>query len=314
MRSVTDHLCTRGYAPRIFAGQDALDAFETGRAEGVDSLLPGQGLKSLWLLKSRIAQARAAIHSDLPAVVISDGDLPGAIAAHLEGIPSLTVGHGLIFSHTERPPVLAPWPWRREALKAGLVAWRSQRQVAVSFVPLVPKHASTTLARHALRPSLSRVQESDHLLCYFRDDNGDAILHALVNLGAKVHLFSARNPGIDGINWSPLGHKSFDAALSSARGVVSSAGSQLIAECAALGIPQFTLYESGDDEQTLNVGMLRHFKLGHGCAFNALNTDMLETFVTSLANYQRPKSLLEALPQTSLAVEEALLSLRANNG
>ena len=135
----------------MFAGPGAEPAFADGaECTPVESLVPGMGLSTLGHLRIRVRDAMAQTSEDRPDVVISDGDMPGSVAARLSGIPSVAVGHGLIFSHATRPANLPRGPWLREATKARAASLGTHRQVAVNFVPLETRVATATVARPVL--------------------------------------------------------------------------------------------------------------------------------------------------------------------
>lgn len=292
-KAVGEHLREAGYALRIFAGPGALSAFDSGEAEAVCSLMPGAGIRSVWTLRERVSAAIRCLKADRPLALISDGDLPGALAAKIAGVPSIALGHGLVFSHTRRPDGLPAGPWRREAAKARAAAIGTERQIAVSFAPLAPKSERVTVARPPLRAALSGPRsEGDALVGYFRDPNAHALFTMLSRRSLAVRLFTPIDPQLPHLQWEPPHPQRFTDALLSARAVISSAGSQLMSECIALGIPQLALYSPEDDEQRLNVAMLEAFGLGQGCPLDRLTDERLDTFLRTLegAAARRPVS------------------------
>ena len=286
-RAVAEHLRAKSLDVRIFAGRDAIALFEPGDAEPVDSLMPGDGIATALKLKRRLQQAVSNARNDEAIAIVSDGDLPSATAGRLAKIPSIAVGHGLIFSHTRRPETLSAIPWRRQATKARMASAGSHLQVAVNFCPLEPKRSSTVIAKPILRERLNEALDTgrvpgDEVICYFRDANGEGVLRNLVQQGVQVRLFAKSNPKLANVEWEPLDSERFTSALLKARAVVSSAGSQLISECVALGIPQLALYDAKDDEQRLNVELLKAHNLGSGTTFSDIDTEALQSFVTGL--------------------------------
>jgi UDP-N-acetylglucosamine--N-acetylmuramyl-(pentapeptide) pyrophosphoryl-undecaprenol N-acetylglucosamine transferase len=306
-KAVCDHLRRAGYAIRVFAGRRALDAFAADEAEPVDSVMPGTGWRTASLLTRRVTDAAKALRSDPPIAVLSDGDLPGVLAARLQRVPSIALGHGLIFSHARRPHELPTSPWRREAAKARIASIGTARQVAVSFTPLVPRVQTTTIARPTLRSKLAGTRTpGEQLLCYFRDANAEHVLRTLSDAGQPIRLFSEQDPRLPSVTWEPPHAERFADALMSARAVVSSAGSQLISECVALSIPQLALYDARDDEQRLNAALLQAHGLGTGCALRAFDEAAAMGFLTRL-NQSSPQPKSERWgPDAGEAVEQAL--------
>ena len=117
-RAVITRLREAGLEVVAFAGEDAeplLRDFVT--THPVRSLLPTAGRQAPRLLAARVHAAISALRRDRAALVISDGDLPGTLAARVTGRPSIAVGHGLVFLCCARPPGAPARPWRREALE-----------------------------------------------------------------------------------------------------------------------------------------------------------------------------------------------------
>jgi hypothetical protein len=271
-----------------FAGRDAYPMLRDAIAcEEVESLPPRPKLEPRALLARRVGKAVAAIRRQRAQLVISDGDLPAVIAARLARRPVIAVGHGLTFSRCKRPPWLPKAPWWREAVKAAASSPGASHYVPVNFVSLQPRGAKTTLARPAIDPSLRRDAKAGATVCYFRD-GAPEVLRLLVELGREPIVFAAHDPGIDGVTWHAPDRAAFIEALSRARIVVGSAGSQLVSECAALGIPVFALHGRHDDEQWLNAIMVREAGLGDGCAFEALTLERLLRFVEHPPTPQQP--------------------------
>ena len=227
-RAVADHLRELSFDVRIFAGRDAYELFESGTVERVDSLMPGDGLATVTKLKRRLQDAVRAARKDGAIAIVSDSDLPGAAAGRFAKIPSIALGHGIMFSHTQRPAELSRRPWQRQAFKARTAASGSHLQIAVNFCPLRPKRPSTIVAKPVLRSALQAVIHNeratgDAILCYFRDDNGSKLLKVLAERGLPTRLFAKENPGIPGISWEPLNAERFTSALLEARAVGFSA-------------------------------------------------------------------------------------------
>ena len=268
-----------GHQVRSFAGEDAVPLM-TAESEPITSLRPCHGAHLLPLFIRRVSQAIRRIRRDGTRLVVSDGDLPGILAANLTGRPSVTVGHSEIFSHCRRPAGVPRWPWLREGLRAWVSSPSASRYVAVSFLPLEARSRRVVVAGPVVERPLSGAVTS-RVVCYFRDENGSAPLQTLVDLGESPVVFTQREtPEIpSGVEIRPFDRKDFLIHLSSARAVVASAGSQLMSECLALGIPLFALHADHDDEQRLNVALLRASQLGDGTSFNHFSPTKFRTFL-----------------------------------
>ncbi len=269
-----------GRAFHAFVGRDGVSLFSaTYPCTEVESLPPTPGAAAMGVAK-RVRAAIDAARKDRVSAILSDGDLPGLLAAKALRKPSVAVGHGLVFSECKRPASLPRAPWLREAAKAAASSVGAHRCIAVNFVPLEPRSRRVTVARPSLDPRLHRISAPDEVLCYFRD-GAPEVLRMLVELGVRPVVFATRNPGVSGIEYEPQSRGRFIERMARARVVVASAGSQLISECVSLGIPMLALHRRDDDEQRLNAAMLKMARLGDGCSFDALTGRRLERFVRS---------------------------------
>jgi UDP:flavonoid glycosyltransferase YjiC (YdhE family) len=291
----------------LFAGDDAAPVLaEAGLApRSVESLRPDRLRRIPAALLSRTRDAVAGILRDRAHLVVSDGDLPALLAAAATGRPSIAVGHAEAFAHCRRPPGVPVAPWLREAARARASAPRAAVYVAVSFVALATANARTVVARPTLDPRMpQRTAAGDRVVCYFRDDNGTRAVAALCEAGERPIVFGRRPEPVSGAEWRPVERRGFLEALARARAVVASAGSQLISECVALGVPMFALHAPHDDEQRLNVHMLRAAGRGDGCSFAELNPADLASFLAAIA---RPALARPPLDQPRLDVADAVV-------
>ncbi len=294
---------------RAFVGADGAPLFSTEYPCTEVASLPPRPASAAFALAGRVRDALTAGRRDHATLTISDGDLPGLLAAHALRIPSIAVGHGLVFSECQRPRTLAAAPWYREAAKAAASSIGADRCVAVNFVPLRPRTSRAVVARPSLDPRLHRAADPSRVLCYFRD-GAPSVLDALVEHGERPIVFAAEDPKIEGIDYEPQSRARFIARLAEARVVIASAGSQLISECVGLGIPILALHRPEDDEQRLNAAMVLEAQLGDGCSFDALTAERLARFIDAppvapSRSYRAP----DVASATMDAIESVLLSL-----
>jgi UDP-N-acetylglucosamine--N-acetylmuramyl-(pentapeptide) pyrophosphoryl-undecaprenol N-acetylglucosamine transferase len=263
-----------GHELRAFAGADALPILRgVLPTSPVDSLAPRLGLATPARLLRRVARACAEIRRWRPRVVVADGDLPAVLAARICGVPSVAVGHGLVFSGCERPRQLPALPWWREAIKARVSTLGARRSIAVGFVELPARSPATVLARASVAPLVCRSPRD--LVVYFRDGIAAAELACIRAADPDAHVFA---PG-GRPTTHPIDRSAFVAALGHARAVVATAGSQLISECVAWGIPLLAVYDEADDEQRLNAAMLEQVGLGVAVARDRLDARCIGGFM-----------------------------------
>src|SRR5690606_7437456 len=123
----------------------------------------------------------------------------------------------------------------------------ADRRVAVHFLPFASTDPQVAAARPDLRDDLRGPRTRDgFVLAYFRDDNGAGPLALALAAGAEVVCFSAHSPGLPGLRWHQPDRALFAELLRRCDGVITSAGSNVLAECVMLGKPALALYRQDD--------------------------------------------------------------------
>lgn len=217
-----------------------------------------------------------------PHLVISDGDMPSVLAARWLGIPSLAIGHDLVFWRCRLPTTLPKKHLRAERL-SGLVASRATFGIAVHFLPAEILAPNTYLARPALRPTLEgAVEDGEHILCYFRDPIGRRVLSEAESTGARFIAFGDDLGQLPDIPIQRFDQRRFSELLRSCRAVIASAGSTLLAECILLGKPVMALHKRRDSEQLLNSILIERARVGARCQFESVTAKDIERFITGV--------------------------------
>jgi UDP-N-acetylglucosamine--N-acetylmuramyl-(pentapeptide) pyrophosphoryl-undecaprenol N-acetylglucosamine transferase len=268
-------LASRGHRARVFAGRDAVGVLaDVVPTTAIDSLPPTAGIDALATASRRIREDVARMAARRPDVVVSDGDLPALCAARVCGVPSVAVGHGLVFLVCARPSGLPRLPWWREAMKAGVASLGAHRRIAVNFMALPLRDATAVLAAPQSVPAVT-VAERSGVVAYFRDGVDARLFGAIRQAAPTAEIFAPGGP--QGVR-SP-DRDAFAEAFARARAVIATAGSQLIAECVASGTPLFAVHRRGDDEQRLNAELLARTGLGRAAPLDTVDAPMLRTFL-----------------------------------
>ncbi|MEM9874761.1 MAG: glycosyltransferase family protein, partial [Myxococcota bacterium] len=220
------------------------------------------------------------------------------------GIPTIAVGHGLVFAGCALPSDLpAPSLWHQRA-NTVIPTTLAHFRVAVHFLPCRPSGAGVTVARPDLDPLLSAASSSDDgtIVGYFRFGRSRAVMAALRAEGLEVRAFGS-GPGA-----ARFDRAQFRSALRDCRAVVSNAGSNVLAECVALGKPVLAVYASDHHEQRLNASLVDAAQVGIGACLDTFETPetgraVAERFARRLkTNDFAAVSLREALPPASAVV------------
>jgi UDP-N-acetylglucosamine--N-acetylmuramyl-(pentapeptide) pyrophosphoryl-undecaprenol N-acetylglucosamine transferase len=307
--SLVPALRTAGHDVVVFAGGDAADLLADPRLRAAQPLLPGwAGVRAA---PSRLVGDLRALRELRPDAVIVDGDLPSAVAARVLRLPSIAVGHDLVFSRCRLPPGLPRHQLRAER-RSSFVQSRAPVGVAVHFLPIAAARPRTYVARPALRPELTGpVTRGEHLVAYFRDRNGDDAIRRAAARGARVICFGQELAGIPGVEARPFDAAGFAAALRGARGVIASAGSNVLAECVMLGKPALVLHHAGVAEPALNARMAETAGVAIGASFEGLGDPVVARFLDRLgksdfARIDLAAALPDAATATLTAVDDAL--------
>jgi UDP-N-acetylglucosamine--N-acetylmuramyl-(pentapeptide) pyrophosphoryl-undecaprenol N-acetylglucosamine transferase len=305
--AVLDRLQEAGHHLHVFGGGQARDVL--GHRDDFQPVrLSGPGPGGVAVAASRFVEDVGTLRALQPEVVVSDGDAPSVLAALSLGIPSVAVGHGMIFSQRALGAPLPILGRLDQAIRAAGATWPCKRRVAVHFAPASPRDARTVIARPELPAHMEpRSEPEGFLLAYFRDDNGAEVLRALRDRGHRIVCFGGATKLPEGVTRKPPSRDGFSRHLSRCAGVVASAGSHLISECALLGIPILALYRRGDHEQGMNARLLEAAGIGVGARLDRVGLQEYERFERMVTRGVGPESTaVWGLPPVSEAVADAV--------
>eukprot|EP00049_Salpingoeca_infusionum_P008914 m.148216 g.148216 ORF g.148216 m.148216 type:complete len:407 (-) comp14170_c0_seq1:84-1304(-) len=236
-----------------------------------------------------------------PIAVITDGDLPGVLRANRASIPSIALGHGYLFSSTERPVYIPQHAWDKQARLNRRITSRSTYVVGASFAHLTPLSDNVIVAKPRLRPAVEQAVRpvtaitSNTVAVYLRDKGtGVALIHALVDLGFRVLAFGNAPTDVEGVEATAYSEQGFVDAITNAAAVVGSSGDNLIAEVLHLGVPMLALYTVGDTEQEINAKMYEHTGKGMAVSFEEATFDVVKSFTSQLQVYEQVNYVFDA--------------------
>ncbi|MFY0537338.1 glycosyltransferase family protein [Nannocystis pusilla] len=298
-----------GHALHVFAGGDAehvlKDMYEV---TAVPTVRPGLGAVSGWL--GRLASDADRFAAAAPECVVSDGDQPSLVVARRRKVGSVAIDHGLALTHS-RLPIRPPAAMRLyERLNNAPLAL-ADRLVAVHFLPFEVSDARVAIARPDLRDDLrGPVTREGFLLAYFRDDNGRDALALALAAGARVVCFGERDPQLPGLVFRRSDRAGFADHLRRCDGVITSAGSNVLAECVMLRKPALALYKRGDAEQALNARLAEHAGVALARSFEDLRPGDIADFLVRVrgGEFAAP-DLVTAMPPVSEVVVSAVAAL-----
>lgn len=309
-RAVLARLEREGHELHVFGGGQARDILgERPDFTPVRLTAPGPGL--LRSIGARLPEDRARLERLEPDLVITDSDLSSLHIAAVLRIPSIALGHGLVFGHCRLPRFLPTRGVLRETLNSGSSSWLAWRKVAVHFADAPIKTERGVLARPDLRDGLAPQPDHDgFVLTYFRDNNGAKVLQKLLDRGEEVVCFG-RGEVPAGVTLRAPSAAGFAEALGRCRAVVASAGNHLPAECAMLGKPMLALYKAGDVEQTMNAMLHEHAGYGPAGALEAVSAAQLDAFFDAADAGHYPREAAAAALRAMPPVSEVVSALIA---
>ena len=203
-----------------------------------------------------------------PDVVISDAEVwTHRVAEHLR-IPRISVDHFGILAYCHAPVD------RGDGLEAALDAFvyrtlmgKPERVLVSSFYDAPPRRPGVKLVPALVRPELHALKPTngDHLLVYFnraRWQLSKRILETLEQAPCPVRIYGDSERGRRGnLEFISLSNLPFLEDLASCRGVISTAGNQLMGEAIFLGKPVLVMPEDCV-EQRMNAAAVQRLGIG----------------------------------------------------
>lgn len=267
----------REHDVRVFAGVDAYqalaDRFECEQIPVIGYQYGAEGRLSASLTLRRNAGLTAdllaagpvtrrvweRIDRFAPDLVISDSEAWTHRYARSRGIPRIGFDHvGIMaFCHCRFAPE-DWWRGRRDALGYRAFMGEPDRVLVSSFYPAEPRSPGVRVVGPILRESVlaARPHRGDYLLAYLNKGTHqyttalDTVLRAS---GENVVVYGTGRRGRDGrLSFKAPSHEGFVRDLAGAKGVVATAGNQLLGEAIYLGKPVLALPEDVV-EQRLNA-------------------------------------------------------------
>jgi uncharacterized protein (TIGR00661 family) len=221
-----------------------------------------------------------------PDLVISDAEAWTHHVAQRLGIPRISIDHIGILAYC-RPRI--EWRDRLEArwdtLIYKMLMGRPDRIIVSSFYDATPRYAHVRVVNTLVRRELHDLNQvtANHLLVYFNQGHWqitERILGTLRQAGCPVRVYgSYKEIGRDGnLTFLPLSNLPFLEDLASCRGVISTAGNQLMGEAMSLGKPVLVMPEDCV-EQRLNAAAVERLGIGMRTSPRRFTAATIRTFI-----------------------------------
>jgi len=221
-----------------------------------------------------------------PQLLLADFEPFAPAAADMLGLPVVTLNHQQIVTETRYP---VPPRYRLSALATGaairaLCPYRTHHSLISSFYfPPLKRPRQATLLGPLLRQEVLALKpkRGEHFLVYFNGGSGlEGLVERLANVDASFTVYNVNAPQQTPANVifkrpSP----SFLEDLAQCRGVICTAGFNLISEALFLNKPLLVTPNRGFFEQTLNALYVERDGWGRASYDDLPSLDMLKTFV-----------------------------------
>ncbi|MGE3804311.1 MAG: glycosyltransferase family protein [Gemmataceae bacterium] len=227
-----------------------------------------------------------------PDVVISDAEVWTHRVAEYLRIPRISVDHFGILAYC-KPPVD-----RGDRFEAGLDALvyrmlmgRPDRIVVSSFYDAPPRWPGVKVVPALVRPELHSLQpvEGGHLLVYFNRSRwqlSKRILETLEQAPCPVRIYGDSERGRRGnLEFVSPSNLPFLEDLASCKGVISTAGNQLMGEAIYFGKPVLVMPEECV-EQRMNAAAVQRLGIGLRTTPQRFCRDELFTFLDRIDLYR----------------------------
>lgn len=301
--SVINKLILRKYKLKLLAGRDAYPVlYQEFEVTAINSIFPDS---SFFDFTRRLRSDLKLLRHFRPDVLISDGDAPSTWAAKLLGIPIICIGHGLVFPYCKHVIKLPWWGSVKENFKVRVASFWADYKFILHFCLLPTTDDRSIVVKPDLKIESQPLPQGDYLISYFRDGNGLAALKKLTAFGIEIRNFG-HPVNIAGIQNYKADNTLFKQMLSGARGVIGSAGSNLIFESMAMRKPMFLLYHPKDFEQKANAAYMEHLGIGLSSAFDSVSDDLVQKYGLSLAHELNSQNPLHVMPSLSDEIIDCL--------
>jgi uncharacterized protein (TIGR00661 family) len=251
------------------------------------------GMQYLVQLPGLLKELRKEIDSGQPDLVITDFEPSLPRAACDCGVPFISLNHQhflLTYDLSSLPDYLQ----KQSALMARVVQsfYKGQKETIVSsfyFPPLKPEYKNTTQIGILLRPEILQAKTSTHsyLVAYLRRNPPLQVLKALELCGIEVRVYGLGARPCSGLmRFYEVNACRFVEDLAGCRGLISTAGNQLIGEALFLNKPVLCMPELNNYEQEINAHFLNESGGGRAVPMEQFSLKHIQTFLDNLDQYK----------------------------
>jgi uncharacterized protein (TIGR00661 family) len=129
-------------------------------------------------------------------------------------------------------------------------------------------------------------ERGSHLVAYFRRFASAEVWNALGQCGCEVRAYGVgARPRLGSLRFFEVDPERFLADLATSRGLISTAGNQLVGEALYLGKPVLAIPEPGNYEQAINAHFLREIGAGTSVEMDRFTPGMVHRFLENAGDF-----------------------------
>ncbi len=273
------------------------------------------GAKYLVHLPMLVRMLKKEIEAGQPDLVITDFEpaLPRAAKSCEVPFISLDHQHFLVVSDLDT----LPEKLRKKAALMGKVVksyYQGQKATIVSsfyFPPVKPSFKKVTQIGVLLRPEIvqMRTENRPYLVAYLRRCASSNVLESLAKCGIEVRVYGlGQRPSFGCLRFYNVDLYRFVDDLAGCRGLVSTAGNQLVGEALYLGKPVLAMPEPKNYEQEINGHYLQESGGGWSIPMDELNENILRDFLDQSGAFELSfdRNILYGNPQALAVIQKHL--------
>ena len=283
-------LTKAGYRPHRVAGLQ----FGVNDGGGVSTAgTAGNFCRYLRARRQSLDMIRQLALAEQPDLVITDFEPLVALAAASLGVPCVSVDNQHRFCH----PLGRDFPLRLRIYSrlAGefVSRWiKRPRQAIVAVFHHCPPSPCYQRVEALLRDRIARLEPTcgDHLLLYAKGPLGRRMAEIAGTVPHRFIAYGCEPIPADNIEFKSPNYDQFAADLASCRGVLCSAGQQLISEARYFGKPLLVVPMPGQHEQEINARYARQEGVGDWSSIAELSRQRIEQCFDRRFSVDRPEN------------------------
>jgi len=273
------------------------------------------GTQFVFKMPRLIRRLQRDIEKEHPNLIITDYEPSLPRAALRCGVPFISLNHQhflLTYDLSSLPVHLQ----RHAAFMAQIVRrchWGQTETIVSSFYfpPLKPGCEDVKQIGVLLRPEVVRAypERGRHCVVYMRRFATPSVLEALNGAGCEMRVYGlGAQTSTGNLKFFKVDVYRFIEDLATSRGLICTAGNQLVGEALFLGKPVLAMPEKNNFEQSINAHFLQESGAGQSVEMDKLSPGCIREFLDRLQDFRLKidRERLYGNPQAKAVIERHL--------